>query len=385
MEWDRIKGFFRRQTQLVNQNYRHTAEPTVDSDYENLVTIVDGLKGLAARSSERTKRLAVAVDTSIYLVHEASLDPPPEQFVWDDMKKLNTKLAAAAQALTPHSGYAKKVLMDHAIQLDRFVSDVIALDQLKEERRASLLEFDFFRNKTAQLRANPPSDPQRIPRNEGRVMEFQQKYESINSKLKQALTGLMSTGERLCAHAHQLMANELNRFAEESSRAWKAANVVAEKGLPMPTQLVNAAISSGIAGAAVAVASNINNTTNAILNVPTNTNSSRVKNPNSGQQNNNVPSQQQQQGGLPSDDTKNWNQNQSSFNFYNQSYQQQPAPPQQQQPQPVLQAPPQQDSLNNTTNLDSTLNGTMNQQRPPSVVQPKERTRNTAVDDPFRM
>lgn len=242
MDWDKIKGAFRRTTQLFNQQVRHVAVPTLDAEYEGLVTIVDGLAGLAQRTSDRMRRLAIAVDSSVALVHEASLDPPPQQFAWDDMTRLNAKLAHAAQALSPHSGYAKKLLVDHAMQLDRFVGDVKALDKLKEERKSTMLEYDFFRHKVAQMRNDPPSDPQRIPRNEGRADEFKTRLDAQSGKLKQALQGLMSTGERLCSAAHQLMASELHRFADESSRAWAGAHRANPTiSLPMPPQVAAAA------------------------------------------------------------------------------------------------------------------------------------------------
>lgn len=249
-----------------------------------------------------------------------------------------------------------------------------------------MLEFDFFRYKVAGLRADPPSDPQRIPRNESRVMEFQGKYDALNAKLKQALTGLMSTGERLCSLAHQMMAVELNRFADESGRAWKAANIIAEK--------------IGTAAPVLAIMNN-NNNNNSVS-----SGSTATPPPPQQQQyqqqsvptaaplpfnntNNQQPEQQQQQ---YYHDNKSWNQTQSTFNFnQHASYQQ----------QEQLQ---QQDPLANTTSSVNFggVSGTATTAvydpnaattlatapaRPPPVATPKERGSRTTVreDDPFRM
>lgn len=223
--WDNIKGVFRRTTQYINSQVRNVNEPTVDAEYDNLCQIVDNLALLAMRTSDRIKRLASCVDLSVNLVHEASLDPPSAALVWDDMRHLNFKLADASTKLQPHASYAKKVFIDHSVLLDRFVADVRSLAMLKEERKKLLLEYDFFRHKTAALRAAPPADAERIPRNEGRVMEFKQQYDAINGRLKQAMVGLMSTGERNCAQAHMHIATEMHRLADESSKAWQSANI----------------------------------------------------------------------------------------------------------------------------------------------------------------
>jgi hypothetical protein len=163
----------------------------------------------------------------------------------------------ATQKIQPHAAFSAKALRDHVTLLDRFVRDVETLDAMLEERESRLLEYDFFRHKVAGLRASPPSDTARIPRNEGRVMEFKQQYDDATNRLRQLLQERVAAGQRLCYEAHAKMVGELQRVSDESAKVWSAvgymtapAGVAVAPPAHAPSSLVMSRSSSVLAAAA---------------------------------------------------------------------------------------------------------------------------------------
>jgi hypothetical protein len=230
MNWEQVKGFCRRQTQTVNEKYRGV-RATRDEAVDAQVAQAHAYRAFTKSLAERLARIGTNFDDTIVCLeaikNEAAMVQNQEL---SDMAKrmemlcldLRVKSAALNDAFRQQNEYLKTFVMEGA-----------KLDAMLADRKAKLLEFDFFVNKVNGLRADPPKDPSRIPRNEARVTEWRQLYEDANERTKQLTTTLLQNGLRLSKTAIQAIGVELPRAWEECARSTRVM-FGANGGAPPP-------------------------------------------------------------------------------------------------------------------------------------------------------
>ena len=87
MDWEKFKGFCRRQTQKVNENYRHaerTNDPEADSSYQRIVTY----RRVAMSCASRIEQLQQNIANSVALL----------EGVKEDLKLIKSTCERAVQA-----------------------------------------------------------------------------------------------------------------------------------------------------------------------------------------------------------------------------------------------------------------------------------------------
>jgi hypothetical protein len=192
-----VKGFCRRQSQKVGQNYGKS-EKTRDAD-------VDGLVGKYETMKTVNEKLAVAF--SIFLKNvAATTESLKEVRAALTIAQATEKDAFVDEGRQLDIAYAeinaKVASMEKALQAESIAGLMKVREEYSsikaglEDREAKLLEFDFFRNKVAELKKAPPKDPERLPRNEAILAKWQGDYDVANTKCKQMLATTVEVGSR---------------------------------------------------------------------------------------------------------------------------------------------------------------------------------------------
>lgn len=257
MSWESIKGFCRRKTQRFSETYRNaprTHDQTVEAageavfNYQRLTkTTISKMQGVQRNMGELIELLSTVRD-DFASMHREDTDMCAQKFnlLVQDMKvKMETLLQSFVSVTAP---------------LARFIEDTDLVKPHIEDRKAKMLEYDFFRNKVAALRASPPSDPSRIPRNEGRVEEWRQAYEESNNKVREMLSGLQATGEQLLTKSAGALTYEVLRYYDGVGQCCRV--------LVGGSDLLNrarSAVGTATATATAAVANVANNAVNTAM------------------------------------------------------------------------------------------------------------------------
>ena len=220
--WDQVKGFFRRKTQKFTETYRNaskTTDPVVD---QNVATVMEFQKRIRSLHSNMNG-LGNALNQTL-----AMMDA-----VKDDLAALG---AASVENLTEGSKCLEMAVRDMRSKLEnlqgqfakdtesrvQFDKDCERLKAILEERKTTMLEYDFFRNKVAALREKPPADTARIPRNEARLDDWGKQYDTQTEKVKQLCQQLIGGGARLSTSTGATIMGETGRFFDESGRTCRA-------------------------------------------------------------------------------------------------------------------------------------------------------------------
>jgi hypothetical protein len=113
-------------------------------------------------------------------------------------------------------------LTEASAKLRKYCEECSGIDNVCEDRKAKMLEFDFFRNKVADLKRSPPADPARIPRNEAREQDWQRQYDEANDRLKNLAHKLTLQGIRSVNEGTVQATTGLTKYYGESSQTWRA-------------------------------------------------------------------------------------------------------------------------------------------------------------------
>jgi hypothetical protein len=219
MSWEIVKGFCRRQTQTFKETFRH-ASKTEDTECDQLVQEAQKITGQVQRMGSRLKNFCAEI-SNIVQQFEATRDDLAGS-TSEDISSNCKRIDLAAIDLRQKQHDLERGIEEQLAQMTKFCSESSQLSSLIEDRKTKMLEFDFFRNKVAELRANPPSDSSRIPRNEGRVNEWKAAYEESTSRLKRFCNVTIEGGQRLLIFGTQALMTESGKFFLEASKTTRA-------------------------------------------------------------------------------------------------------------------------------------------------------------------
>jgi hypothetical protein len=139
-------------------------------------------------------------------------------------------------------------------ELRRFHCEATQIEHAIDDRKTKMLEYDFFKHKVIGLRAAPPADTTRIPRNEARELEWQQAYEESNAQAKKLLLHLTKNGSDLIAKGVGILSVDVSRFFGDVSKTQRVlflGSRLADEACSAMTSAQQAAVVAVNQGAAV--------------------------------------------------------------------------------------------------------------------------------------
>lgn len=219
MNWEKVKGFCRRQTQKVNESYRQaysTKDDESDAGHRRIQTYRRVAQSVAARMDQFNNTMATAI---------ALMESMKEELKLVDVEDVNTtasKLELACLAMRKNQDSLQASLTDASVKLRKYCDECVGIDNMAEDRKAKKLEYDFFKNKLDKLRQHPPSDPARIPRNEARLNEWQAAYDEANDRLKNLAHNLTLQGIRTLSESASSGSVAITKYTSENSNSLRA-------------------------------------------------------------------------------------------------------------------------------------------------------------------
>ena len=225
MSWETVKGFCRRQTQNFKENFQH-ASKTEDAEFDSIYQRFQSTFSQAKRVSSRV--VGVHHDLVDVIGHYDKLKDDLNMGDVNSVQSSEMQTAAKRVELATLDfrqkfGALDQTLQDTIAQLSKYQQEATQVTNVIDDRKMKMLEFDFFRNKLSDLRANPPADTTRIPRNEQRLNEWSTAYQEANARCKQMLINLHENGEKLVLLAASVLTVDAGRFFLELG---KTANVL---------------------------------------------------------------------------------------------------------------------------------------------------------------
>lgn len=225
MSWETVKGFCRRQTQTFKESFQH-ASKTEDAEFDAIYQRFQSTFSQAKRVHSRVA--GVHRDLVDMIGHYDKLKDDLNMGDVNSVQSSEMQTAAKRVELATLDFRSKftpldQTLQDTIAQLSKYQQEANQVSNVIDDRKMKMLEFDFFRNKLSDLRANPPADTARIPRNEARLTEWSTAYQEANSRCKQMLTSLHENGEKLVLLAASVLTVDAGRFFLELG---KTANVL---------------------------------------------------------------------------------------------------------------------------------------------------------------
>lgn len=217
MSWEVVKGFCRRRTQQIRENLQH-ASKTEDGEFDALHAKATAMVASTQRMSSRL--VAVLNDLKDIIDNYSKLkdDLLSDSLLSADLQSTGKKVELASNDFNIKYAPLEQVFQESLRQFQKYHNEASTVEALVDDRKTKMLEYDFFRNKLASLRAAPPADTSRIPRNEGRLMDWQQAYEESNMKAKKFFLHLIETGEQMIASGTNVLTNDVSRFFGEVSK-----------------------------------------------------------------------------------------------------------------------------------------------------------------------
>eukprot|EP00760_Papus_ankaliazontas_P038921 PhM_4_TR9416/c1_g1_i1/m.12581 len=187
-----IKGFCRRQSQKVGQTYGN-ADKTRDTDVDNMVTQFHAIKNTNEKIVKAVNGVLKAFATLTDALTEmrgavATVQTAePSAFV-EELRQFDI---AHAEITTKLNNIEQKLRSEGEAPLLKIRDDYPSMKLALEDRHSKKLEFDFFRNKVAELEKSPPKDPERLPRNQAILQKWKADYEAANVSTKAQLKTLL--------------------------------------------------------------------------------------------------------------------------------------------------------------------------------------------------
>ena len=220
MDWEKVKGFARRQTQAVKEKMNdapHTVDPAFNEMVEGFVNLRLGAKGVEQKLQMLESHLSAANQIICDLGQSLSQGHQNEE-VLVYARKLDIFKNESANRMASLSATFKSCIGE----LAKFGNEANQLEMLLDDRRDKVLEYDFFRNKLESLRASPPSDTGRIPRNEHRMNEWKAKYDDITNRTVSFMGNSRIGAESAILHSAVAVCNEYGKYLEEIARGARA-------------------------------------------------------------------------------------------------------------------------------------------------------------------
>eukprot|EP00758_Cryptobia_borreli_P014927 Tbor_TRINITY_DN5973_c0_g2::TRINITY_DN5973_c0_g2_i1::g.18980::m.18980 len=183
--WESVKGFCRRRTQKIKHSTGISGFVTKDEEFDQKVSNFEKLhvtskaiiKKLAALEVHIVGAMDVMVELGQLFRTAGTVSGS------DNVLQQGKKIDAFAKYATPKISPLHSLFGQAIVELEKYSTTGDQLPPLLDDRKDKQLELDFFINKTNELKAHPPSDHTRIPRNESRIAEWKQKYDDSTAKI----------------------------------------------------------------------------------------------------------------------------------------------------------------------------------------------------------
>lgn len=212
-----VKGFCRRRTQQIRENFQG-APKTEDSEFNTLLANAESVVGAAERMSLRLSGVhgdLLDFIKQYELLHNDLISPSVATL---DLQGVDKKVELATQDYKIKFAPLEATITKCVEELRRYHSEALQIEFVVDDRKTKMLEYDFFKHKLINLRANPPTDTTRIPRNEGREAEWHRAFEDSNSQAKKLFQHLIKNGGELIAMGASILAVDVSRFFGEVSK-----------------------------------------------------------------------------------------------------------------------------------------------------------------------
>lgn len=218
MSWEVVKGFCRRRTQQIRENFQG-APKTEDCDFDAMLARAESMVGAAERMSLRLSGVHRDLSDFIHQYELLHADlAAPSLSTENSFQGLDKKVELAAQDYKAKFADVEASILQCLEELRRYHAEALQMEHSIDDRKTKMLEFDFFKHKLTVLRAAPPADTTRIPRNEAREAEWQHAYEESNATAKKLFQHLISSGGELIAKGAAILAVDVSRFFGEVSK-----------------------------------------------------------------------------------------------------------------------------------------------------------------------
>ncbi|RNF16350.1 uncharacterized protein Tco025E_05263 [Trypanosoma conorhini] len=152
-----------------------------------------------------------------------------------DVLEVGTKLFVTAQE---HQKGLKEQGFD---VLNSFIKNISKLKDAEEARRKNQLEYDFFRQKVLGLRAMPPKDKSRIPRNEQKLENWRVEFWRATENSKAVCSQLYAEGRRAIDLSVLTLTRVLGSFLSIAGNGFKQQFVNARLPVYPTTSLLPSA------------------------------------------------------------------------------------------------------------------------------------------------
>lgn len=187
-----IKGLARRATQSV----RGTSDAQ-DDKIPEVTRKVRAMEKAGVNLSDKILKVARLMGELGQTLKEIADEYKAVPDLLPEMTALADETLAMGHAVATKAGEFQTVLKEQGFdQIGLFLRELPKLRDAEEDRKKKQLEYDFFKNKVADLRKNPPKDTSRIPRNEGILENWRQELWKSTENLKQLLSNLHASGQR---------------------------------------------------------------------------------------------------------------------------------------------------------------------------------------------
>ncbi|CUI14403.1 Hypothetical protein, putative [Bodo saltans] len=217
MSWEVVKGFCRRRTQQIRENFQG-AHKTEDHEFDAMLSRAESVVGAAERMTLRLS--AVHTDLLDFikqydLLHNDLASPSISEL---DLQGIDKKIELATQDYKIKFAPLEASISKCLEELRRYQSEAHQMEFVVDDRKTKMLEYDFFKNKLVSLRANPPTDTTRIPRNESREAEWQRAFEESSGQARKLFQHLIKNGGELIASGASILAVDVSKFFGEVSK-----------------------------------------------------------------------------------------------------------------------------------------------------------------------
>jgi len=208
-----IKGFFRRQSQKVGQTVggqERTEDVTLKEQQQNFEAMKKINDNLGIAISVFVKNLS-AVASSLMDVRRAVSDVPAFA---EDIQLLDVAhYEIVAKIVNIDKALKERSEVPFSKVREAYNGIAVAL----ADRDAKKLEYDFFRNKVRELKANPPKEADRLPRNEAILAKWQTDFEAADQQAKELLSMTLARGLAVQRSAMTSFLVAFHTFAAETS------------------------------------------------------------------------------------------------------------------------------------------------------------------------
>ena len=241
--WEKVKGFARRQTQKFNAKYRREKiVVTHDKDFEQEIGVLRKVQQARVNTERRIDTIMNAFEMIERSLSQLSKDwavlasvtqSNPESGLQKEQEKHQLAMAELRDIARKIDFQAHQFKMRNAMMIDdinkglapqwkKCSKGMNEVQNLLQERRDALLEMDFFKNKVTKLKAEYAGNLQhpRIIRNEMKSQTWQKKYDTITSQCEESCQKHIKRSQSACAAAASALVGNLQMSFLKLEQHW---------------------------------------------------------------------------------------------------------------------------------------------------------------------